>query len=162
MYVLGGRGTEHEILNDLVIFDIETASWSNPILTEFSRCAHTMVPLPPSDKAGVKGSGLLVFGGWNGGYNVFEDAHSLMIGDDEGEDVKWDTRELIPETPPLRFAHTMSTTADGKYAYIFGGINFNDDFGDLYLLSFNERTDDASIGKVTDEDGVRIYLEEIF
>jgi N-acetylneuraminic acid mutarotase len=118
--IFGGHDSKH-MLNDLHLFDIETLSWSQPVISGnicSARAGHT---------ATLVNNKLIVFGGGDGS-RVLNDLYIL----DTLDTMTWSQPTISGTAPACRCAHT--TTLIGSKLLVFGGGDGGRRFKDLYIL----------------------------
>jgi hypothetical protein len=124
LVVFGGRSNE-SVLCDMRVFDLRSHMWlPETIETPFPRCGHSCSRLD--------GSRLLMFGGWDGGGNVFNTATVYDL-----PSRMWTECEIKTELEP-RFSHaecSQSPAESPQRVLLFGGVSAENDHADVIVLS---------------------------
>jgi len=117
--IFGGHDSKR-MLNDVHLFDIETLTWSQPIINGTAcsaRAGHT---------ATLVNNKLIIFGGGDGN-RVLNDIYIINI-----DSMSWCQPIISGAAPSCRCAHT--TTLMGSKLLVFGGGDGSRRFKDLYIL----------------------------
>mmetsp|Transcript_16734 Transcript_16734/g.32542 ORF Transcript_16734/g.32542 Transcript_16734/m.32542 type:complete len:666 (-) Transcript_16734:150-2147(-) len=137
----GGRGADG-VLRDLCLFHLQTSSWLQPTQdTPLPRCGHSM-SLAQSDAS----EQLFIYGGWDGGVDVFASGALFDSATCKWTDLK--SKSAISE----RFSHAMcKLPANGQSKnngssewLVFGGVSFKCDHADSLLLRLDMHAQDNS------------------
>jgi hypothetical protein len=124
LVVFGGRSNE-SVLCDMRVLDLRSHTWlPETIETPFPRCGHSCSRLD--------GSRLLMFGGWDGGGNVFNTAAVYDLGSR-----MWTECEIKGDLEP-RFSHAECAQAPAEApqrVLVFGGVSVEKDHADVIVLS---------------------------
>lgn len=127
----GGRG-EDGVLDDVCELDLDTLTWYPAVRTGHPRCAVAGCALEGAKAAAV------VFGGWDGGVQVFDSALQLTRSGAPGSSWRAVVRPMSRPVPN-RFAAAgagCATPASGAHALaVFGGCNFEGDCGDVLVVT---------------------------
>ncbi|CAM9362687.1 unnamed protein product [Phaeothamnion confervicola] len=123
MLVTGGRTVEGVVCNDLHVLDVRQWRWDRAADAPVPRCAHTATLLK-----GEHGAALVcVFGGWDGGATISDDAHVFDIRAE-----RWMTAAVKPDAT-ARFGHCAAGCSGA--IFVFGGVNPSQELTDVEVLS---------------------------
>ena len=124
LVVFGGRSND-SVLCDMRVLDLRSHMWlPETIETPFPRCGHSCSRLD--------GSRLLMFGGWDGGGNVFNTATVYDL-----PSRMWTECEVKTELEP-RFSHAECSQAAAESpqrVLLFGGVSAEKDHMDVIVLT---------------------------
>ena len=144
MCIMGGRGAEGKVLDDMCFLNLEEMAWTIES-TSHVRVGHCMAYV--DEPAAV-----VSFAGLNG---EFKPTSAVLVYDTATK--KWrKAAALAPHSPDERFAYSMASTPSGHEIYIYGGINFAENLADLHVLRPMVK------GVEVDEENVKLYFEEVF
>eukprot|EP00753_Platysulcus_tardus_P003822 PLAT12492.5.p1 GENE.PLAT12492.5~~PLAT12492.5.p1 ORF type:complete len:435 (-),score=153.04 PLAT12492.5:746-1876(-) len=125
VYIYGGRGM-YGVLGDVIALDLADMKWSEAVDTASARCAHTASLLP-------SGKQLVVWGGWDGAGMLFNAASTLLL-----DTATWTHHGYARPPPAARFAHAAAQSSEGDAGgaalYVFGGVDFRQDYATLNKL----------------------------
>mmetsp|Transcript_2280 Transcript_2280/g.4001 ORF Transcript_2280/g.4001 Transcript_2280/m.4001 type:complete len:640 (-) Transcript_2280:194-2113(-) len=109
--VLFGGNDFDNAFNDVYVFNIQSGTWTKPIVTG----------TPPQARSGHiavrSGSKLLIFGGWNFPSFHFHDAFSL-----DTELWHWESVSRESKLPSARVGSASATNPDSLETVVFGGM----------------------------------------
>jgi len=128
MYVMGGRGRDGVVLNELWCLDTEKWLWRKEPSSPSPVCSHFtgLLRLPPSSRPCI-----VTVGGWNG---------ETVTNDICIYDVLSRTWRMLPSCDAavqhleVRFAHA-GCVIDDDVLCILGGVTIGRDLGDVCVIS---------------------------
>ncbi|ELR13924.1 kelch repeatcontaining protein [Acanthamoeba castellanii str. Neff] len=123
-YTGGWSGTEQRY-NDLCFFDAESEEWTVVPASGDIPCARSTHSITLING----GKQLLMFAGYKGDEQRFNDVHVLDLGT-----LTWTKVELPQPTPAPRNTHTAILLGDGQRLVVFGGRDEHKFFNDCWIL----------------------------
>eukprot|EP00516_Mucochytrium_quahogii_P005759 CAMPEP_0203763792 /NCGR_PEP_ID=MMETSP0098-20131031/16874_1 /ASSEMBLY_ACC=CAM_ASM_000208 /TAXON_ID=96639 /ORGANISM=" , Strain NY0313808BC1" /LENGTH=618 /DNA_ID=CAMNT_0050659019 /DNA_START=231 /DNA_END=2087 /DNA_ORIENTATION=- len=119
----GGRSNSN-VLDTICKLDLSNLQWSEEP-SPFPRCGHSCSALTKHK--------MLLFGGWDGGMNVFGTGTMYDF-----ESSMW--TECSNSSPiQKRFSHASCTAGSSTQILIFGGVSFEKDYADLISIDLELR-----------------------